>query len=260
MNVNYTNTKVITVATHNEGNLIDLLNNPYGIDIIVLGYGRKWTGFKMKFELIYDYVKDLPDDTLIIFIDGFDSEIKKPLEDAVHTFKTKQYKLLFSKDLPKTNCITKMLSSRFKVCKYNKVANTGLYMGYVKYIKIFLKKCLAYKCKDDQIILNSICSELDFLDMDMEEEIFQNTTNQYNNKAVFISHPGNVLNFNRLKRSIFEYRNGFILFTLFLYLSFSSVILFYSKNKDIKVIGFGFILLLFIYVIVNMDYSCKCLI
>ena len=50
------NTHVITVATHKEGKLNELLDNSFNTNIKVLGMGEKWTGFKMKNELIYKFI------------------------------------------------------------------------------------------------------------------------------------------------------------------------------------------------------------
>ena len=48
---------VLTFATHAEGNFNNMINNKYGIKIKVLGWGKKWTGFRMKNEYIYNYIK-----------------------------------------------------------------------------------------------------------------------------------------------------------------------------------------------------------
>ena len=62
--------EIITVATHKEGKFDELINNKYE-KITVLGMGEKWRGLKMKFELIYDYIKNMDDNKIIIFLDGF---------------------------------------------------------------------------------------------------------------------------------------------------------------------------------------------
>ena len=52
------NTEVVTVATHNEGTFEKIINNNFDIDVKVLGYGEKWTGFDMKIRLVYNYIND----------------------------------------------------------------------------------------------------------------------------------------------------------------------------------------------------------
>ena len=51
-------THVITYATHSYGNFEELVNNKYGIKVIVLGWGKKWKGFTDKFNAVYKYSKN----------------------------------------------------------------------------------------------------------------------------------------------------------------------------------------------------------
>ena len=48
--------------------------------------GRKWNGFMDKFKNMYKYIQTLPDDDIIIFIDGFDSKINQPIEVIKNRF------------------------------------------------------------------------------------------------------------------------------------------------------------------------------
>lgn len=136
-------TEVLTVATHEEGYFNELINNKFNIDVKVLGFGRKWTGFTMKLELIYNYIKTLPDYKIIIFIDGFDSLINGTLNEAVNRFRNKNSKILFSKDIYPHSFFAQKI---FPKCKDNIIVNSGLYMGYVKYLKILLSAVLQQKC------------------------------------------------------------------------------------------------------------------
>ena len=92
-------THIITVATHKDGKLQELIDNKFNYNITVLGMGQTWTGFKMKNELALEYINKLQDDDIVIFLDGFDSEIKLEPNLAVERFKKNNYKLLFSKEL-----------------------------------------------------------------------------------------------------------------------------------------------------------------
>ena len=80
------NVEIVTFATHEEGTLNDLVHNQYNVPIKVLGFGEKWTGFKMKFEYVYDYIQTLPENDIVVFLDGFDSEIKGNVNDALSIF------------------------------------------------------------------------------------------------------------------------------------------------------------------------------
>ena len=59
--------EIITVATHKQGKFDELINNKFQEKVTVLGMGKKWTGFNMKYELVYDYIKNMHDDKIIIF-------------------------------------------------------------------------------------------------------------------------------------------------------------------------------------------------
>jgi hypothetical protein len=250
------NTHIITVATHKEGKLNDLLDNSFNTNIKVLGMGEKWTGFKMKNELIYKFIKHIPDNELIIYLDGFDSEIKMNPQQAIERFKKNNYKLLFSKELGSN--FFHIDTIVWPSCKGNTKGNSGLFMGYAKYMKLFMRETLKSKCKDDQVVMNSLCSKFDFIEIDMDENIFQNLkiSNgfKYNNKAVFVSYPGG-LSFKRLYRSLFEYGQFVFLPLFFIYLS---IIYFISTKKKLKhkYIYIIFISLLFSIYLFKADKSC----
>ena len=66
--------KIILYATHAFGTFDTLKNHP---DTIILGFGTKWNGFIGKARTIQMYLNTLPDDEVVVIIDGFDSYIKK---------------------------------------------------------------------------------------------------------------------------------------------------------------------------------------
>ena len=132
-----TQIKLITVATHTHGELENLLHNPFNIEITLLGYGKEWTGFRMKFEEIlqYMYESNLDDDDIVVFLDGFDSLIHKDPSNLLELFREYNCRVLFSED----NYDNPFIASMWNKCVDNSVANTGLYMGYVKELKILLR-------------------------------------------------------------------------------------------------------------------------
>lgn len=246
------NIEVITVATHSQGLFEELINNKHNIKIKVLGYDKKWTGFRMKNELIYEYIKNLPDDDIIIFIDGFDTIINGDLEKAKDIFIKNNYKVLYSKDNP-SFFVTPYLVYNF--CKNKLTANTGLYMARIKYLKIILKKNLNDKCISDQRVLNKNCSLFDFIDIDEKEEIFKNTKNlNEKTNAVFIQYPGtkpSISIFTKLKFFIQTYLQFYIKW----YLIFICFILIFNKKKNYN----NYILLLlhlYLFYYLNIDLSC----
>ena len=249
------NSEVITVATHEDGILKELINNKFNIKIKVLGFGKKWTGFKMKFELIYDYVKNLPDNKIIIFIDGFDSKINDNLDKAINRFLKKKYKVLFSKHTD--NALLGLEKLVFPTCRNNVILNSGMFMGYVKYIKILIADLITKKCNDDQIILNNSCKKYEFISIDYNESIFKNIYNTRNfddemkkSNAIFFSQPGS-LNLNRIKRAITEYGQFFIPYILILYIII--IYLLYTSNRIYHIILSSIMLIIFFIII---DKSC----
>tara|TARA_B100000900_G_scaffold146980_1_gene124680 strand:+ start:1421 stop:2158 length:738 start_codon:yes stop_codon:yes gene_type:complete len=242
------NTEVITVATHNEGTFEKIINNKFDINVKVLGYGEKWTGFDMKYTLVYNYIKNLPEDKIIIFIDGFDSIINGTIEEAENIFRKNNYKVLFSKDTPGKLYLLK--KSVFPECKDNNVANAGLYMGYVKYLKIILSDMLNKKCKDDQVNINNSCKNYDYIEIDNNNEIFLNALSETDEKAIFIQYPGTI-NIHRVWRSFFEYGQFFLKYFIILYL-----IMVYFLYKYKKVYHIILLTIFFIVYYVSMDKSC----
>ena len=118
---------VLTFATHAEGNFNNMINNSYGIKIKVLGWGKKWTGFKMKYIYVYNFIKNLKDNDIIIFLDGFDVYINGYLEDAIKIFKKNNYKVLFSKEIPMYK-INYFKNKVFNPYNEKYILNTGLYI------------------------------------------------------------------------------------------------------------------------------------
>ena len=249
------NSEVITVATHEEGLLKELINNNFNIKVRVLGFGEKWTGFKMKFELVYDYIKDLPENKIIIFLDGFDSTIKGTAEEAAKRFIQLNSKILYSKDvdLPFFG-LERFIWPR---CKGNIIVNSGMYMGYVKYLKLILKEVLNDKCKDDQVAVNRLCKKFDFIDIDEKELIFKNIYNTrkldneiYKSNALFFSQPGQ-LSSKRIFRAFFEYGQFFLPFLFIIYFLIIYILLKIEYIFTIPIIS-----LLFAVYLWKIDKSC----
>lgn len=201
-----TNFHFITYATHSEGTFEELINNKFNIPVKVLGWGEKWNGFMDKFKNMYKYIQTLPDNDIIIFIDGFDSLINQPLDIIKNRFFQFKSDIIISQHFD-TNYIQKKI---FGVCKNNLVANSGLYMGYNTKIQELLNNILINNySSDDQRALNSACKYFNNITIDKDKKIFNNLNHldRYFNKnfdACFISTPGK-LTFNRLKRVPGEY-------------------------------------------------------
>ena len=251
------NVKVLTVATHSYGFFEKMVNNDYGITVEVLGYGKKWTGFRMKLQEVYDRIKDLPDDNIVIFLDGFDTIIRGKLNVAVERFKKMKCPVLFSNQAELFGRRGSYIEKRvFGTCYDNNTANSGLYMGYVKYIKQLLTYALQSSCKDDQCVINSLCKYVDYIKIDVNNEIFHNIAYGTDKEvlaesnAIFFQIPG-LPGKKRYMRSIQEYSQFFIieLILLFIILIF---IFFYLK---FMVIGYIIVVIMIMY-FSWIDTSC----
>ena len=203
----------ITYATHDQGTLKDLKS----AGVTILGMGKKWNGFMDKFKGVLEYMSTCKDDDIIVFLDGFDSKVIGDPEVAVKKFKSMNIPVLFS-ITPGPLWYMYVNYRSTEMCNDTATANSGMYMGYVKYLKPLLKDSLTTGTDDDQRAINILCKK-HTIHMDTNSEIFYNkcTTCKYNNKndAPFYSEPGK-FDYKRMKRVPDEYYKYFILeiFTL----------------------------------------------
>ena len=86
--------KIITYATHRFGTFDTLIESVP--DIIVLGWGTEWTGFIGKCKAVLDCLYTLPNDEIVMVVDGFDTIIKKDLTNVEQVFKSMNCKILAS--------------------------------------------------------------------------------------------------------------------------------------------------------------------
>ena len=202
--------KIIIYATHSYGTFETLKQHP---DIVILGFGTKWKGFIQKAIVIQEYLNTLPDNEIVVIIDGFDSYIKKThgLREEFENMDCKVLVSLNKSPLPKI--IDDYASKRiFDVCKYNYIANSGLCMGYVQYLKLMWREISNGPSNDDQRNLNLVCKYLPFMKMDLQNKIFQNCANMdevNRSNAYFCQRPG-TMTISRLLRGIQEYYEYFI--------------------------------------------------
>jgi len=220
------NIHIITYATHNEGLFDKLINNEYNINVIVLGFGEKWNGFMDKMIYFYEYIKTLPENDIVFFIDGFDSYINQPSHIIKQRFLSFNKNIVLSGD--KSSYISYLL---FGTCYDNMNANSGLYSGYNKSIQELLEYIIQTNySKDDQKNLNKACKYfMNDIIIDSEKLLFHNLSQYeryFNDKtdSAFVSYPG-TLSLNRIKRIPKEYLpmlyNNFcyIIFLIILYIN-----------------------------------------
>ena len=184
----------ITYATHEQGTFKDFINNKYGVSIKVLGFGEKWQGFLGKARSILKYIRTLPDDEIVVVLDGFDTIVNGSPKNILNIFESYRTRILVSQDpiLGSVYIVKKI----FGECN-NVVANAGMYMGYVADVEKMLESVLTEKSEDDQRGMNMYCSSVNdesVIKVDKSFKIFQNISlinaASTNSDAIFISYPG----------------------------------------------------------------------
>lgn len=240
---------IVTYATHSFGYFEKLKNNEYNIPVKVLGWGKKWNGFKDKIKSVHEYLNTKNDEDIVIFLDGFDTIIKNNPENVLNEFKKFNCKVLVSFNRLNLNYFI------FGTCKNGIMANSGMYMGYVKELKLILNDILNDRCEDDQVALNKVCKKYDFIAIDTENKIFENKIFENNldadSKAIFVSFPGG--GSERLKRyyrGVIEYYQFVLPYALY----FLALLLYFLPNHKYIIISLLVILITF-YRFVNK--SCK---
>jgi hypothetical protein len=210
----------VTYATHEAGMFKKLINNHYNVKIDVLGYNTKWNGFTDKIIAMEKYSKTNNPNSIIVFLDGFDTLINKDVSRLEKDFKEFNTRIVVSYH-PET--IQKIILEKvFTSCDGKNIANSGLYMGYAKDLNIMCKKMLSIKTKDDQRSMNIALKDLDFK-VDENNIIFKNyylrkeksDRINNNNNPYFVSYPGGTNNTIKYKliryiRSIKEYSKYFL--------------------------------------------------
>jgi len=206
--------EIVTYANKSQGMFAELVNNEFGVPIKVLGWGTKWNGFSDKYKAMTKHLETKNDDDIVIFLDGFDTKINRNPNNVVELFKECDCKVLVSRD---PRMVGKTLSKAiFGVCKGETMANSGLYMGYAKYLKLVIDEALSLKCEDDQVNLNTICQKYDFIKVDEDEKIFKNfgpLDKKHESDAIFVSYPGS-LGFDRYSRALIEYTQFLYMYIL----------------------------------------------
>ena len=174
---------VTCVATHSDEYFPILLEscNKHGIDLEVLGFGKKWGGFTMKINLIREYLNTLSNDDIVFVIDAFDVIVLQNKETMYKRFKEANKPIIISLDGDSDEIdfmLTYYRRKIFQDCR-SYYLNAGAYCGYVYALKeLFSKICTEYNCskleQDDQVMLSNICNQYENkdLDLDLDSNIF----------------------------------------------------------------------------------------
>ena len=242
--------EIVTYANKSFGMFEKLVNNDFSVKVKVLGMGKKWNGYIDKSIGLLEYMETKKDDDIIVFVDGFDTKINKNPYNIRTLFESYDCKVLVSKDPRLMNKFGEIFV--FGNCNDSDVANAGMYMGYVKNLKIILKESIQMKCVDDQVNLNALCKKYNFIKVDDKELIFKNFSpldKEESVNAAFISFPASA-NESRWFRMLTEYNQFYYIYILFINIALLAL---FPKKQNYLL---GSLLLFTTFYVFYADKSC----
>jgi len=209
----------VTIATESKYYFPYLLKSceKFNYNLKILGFGEKWKGFNWRNKLVLEYLNELNENDIIIFIDAYDVIFIRDSVEFEKTFlnlyKQHNFKMIVGYDNLKHSLFLNKIMVKFLFGSCNGVSlNAGTYGGFVKDIKIIIRNILTINNEneaDDQVMLTKYCNENNndvfidtenklFLTLDkpfhfIEDNLIFNNKNQiqYNNNFPFILHaPG----------------------------------------------------------------------
>ena len=123
---------LVTYATHAEGSFEALsASRP---DLVVLGWGTRWKGFFDKVDAMQEFVAALPEEDLVLFVDGFDTEVTDT--EAVRRYMEETHPrvdVLFSLHVPPL--AVPWIADYVVRRQFLGVRNSGLYVGRVRALR-----------------------------------------------------------------------------------------------------------------------------
>ena len=180
---------IATVATHSERYLPVLENmvKDKGTKLHKLGFGKKYQGHFMKDLEMIEFLKPLPKDDIVVFLDGFDTLMLSGMDEVVEKFKKTGKKMLLSVENVRSSFL--MHSYNFQKVR-EKFINTGLYIGYCGYVLEFLQEIYSreYNKKSNQATWSTFLNtkqekiNLEDFDIDRDSSLFLNHSFTCDNK------------------------------------------------------------------------------
>lgn len=205
---------IVTVATESKYYFPYLVESckRHGKKLEVLGFGEKWTGLSMKIRLMVDYLKKIPENDIVCFVDGYDVICVRDLNELKGEFirlsKTHNCKIIVAEDKHQN-----ILFSQIGIYMFGNNINSGTYMGYSKDILNLLTTIRSTNNKDsidDQILINThYNSDPTIFFIDYNSELFYTKCNilQEIDKDVIVSN--NEVYFNNNKPFFIHAPSGY---------------------------------------------------
>ncbi len=175
----------LTVGTDNNEmyTLIDSIKK-FNISAVNLGLGRQWNGGDMangsgggqKLNLVYDFIDNIQDRDIVLFVDGYDVMINDDIETIVGRFYEADCDILFAAE--KACWPDKSIADQFPESHTEyRFLNSGCYIGYRWAIARLLQNKIN-DCDDDQLYLQkryleTLGSDDLTIKLDYENYLFQ---------------------------------------------------------------------------------------
>lgn len=172
---------VLTVGTDEDKMwALDQSTKRHGINYINLGKGMQWHGGTMegqgggqKINLVRNHIQSLPDDDVVLFVDGYDVFFCDDLATISERFRGFNCDILFAaeKDCwPLAN-----MASQFPMTPTPyKYLNSGVYMGKVRHLKTFFNETVIGDQDDQLWMQEKFLSQRELnIQLDYEGYIFQ---------------------------------------------------------------------------------------
>jgi hypothetical protein len=129
---------IVTVATKSKGYLpvLDQQVKENGLILTKLAQDKEYKGHYMKDLEMMDYLRNVPKNDIVIFLDGFDTLMLAEPEEVIRKFKNFDTKLLLSiENIGGLSFIHDAVFERID----GHYLNSGLYMGYAGFMLKFLE-------------------------------------------------------------------------------------------------------------------------
>lgn len=163
--------RVVTVSTHNEGvaHYFDESCARFGFEPVILGMGTTWAGYGTKLLLLKEYIKDVDDDVVILFVDRFDLIFLRPLEplfdfyDSQRKAQGSSSLLYIATEQPDMLGINTLYSKLHWGKYHDAMLNTGSFIATAKMINTMLDDVMGanhqVQIKDDQELVTTYLSQ-----------------------------------------------------------------------------------------------------
>lgn len=176
------NLHIVTIATESKyylPYLTDTIKKNNG-NIKILGYGEEWQGFSWRYELMINYLKTLPPEEVVCFVDGYDVICCRNLSELKPTYselKNKHNcKIIVSHHKIKESFPQKITNTLYFGTCNQELINAGTYIGNAGDLLTIIQNIFNLSknnASDDQILMTKYCkkNQTDFY-IDTENEIF----------------------------------------------------------------------------------------